>query len=99
MQTLVASSDGKGEEEKQAPALSKLGLIKARDEKIPILFLKDLCPSCACLAVGLNLHETNSGKLGYRILDLGSLPPPGIIAFSFIVKQKQNKQTRTLRPR
>lgn len=29
MQTLVASSDGKGEEEKQAPALSKLGLIKA----------------------------------------------------------------------
>lgn len=48
MQTLVASSDGKGKEEKQAPALSKLGLIKAtgvqRQKEIPIVFLKDLCP-------------------------------------------------------
>lgn len=29
MQTLVASSDGKGKDEKQAPAFRKLGLVRA----------------------------------------------------------------------
>lgn len=83
LQTLVASSDGKGKEEKQTPALSKLGLIKATrlskaKRDTDSLSQGPMPTFCACLAVGHNLQEINSGKLGYRILDLGSLhPPPG----------------------
>lgn len=49
--------------------------------------------SCACLAVGLNLHETNSGKLGYRILDLGSLHPPPRDYTFFLYCKTKTKQT------
>lgn len=103
MQTLVASSDGKGKEEKQAPALSKLGLIKSTrlskaKRDTDSLSQGPMPTVCACLAVVHNLHEINSGKQGYRILDLGSLHPGGLY-LSFIVKQKQNKQTRKRRAR
>lgn len=47
MQTLVASSDGKGKDEKQAPAFRKLGLVRAtrilKAKRDSVRFLKDLC--------------------------------------------------------